>query len=149
MTVPRNVYASVISGFLSCAVICTLGAKSLDASPGEGIPDGFRYLKSTIYRCGDQKNQVKEFLHEPTKLTFVLIPEGKLKKPARDGEPETRVTVPAFLMCKTEVTQKAWLAVMGKNPSGNKGPTDKKGKDLPVDSVTWVQAKAFCKKTSQ
>ena len=148
MTVHRNVHASVARGLLGCAILAALGAGSLEASPDGGIPAEFRYLKATAHACGGQKRQIKEFLHEPTRLTFVLVPAGKLKKPAREGEPEATVTVPAFLMCKTEVTQAVWLAVMGKNPSDNKGPTDKRGKDLPVDSVTWVQAKAFCKKTS-
>jgi formylglycine-generating enzyme required for sulfatase activity len=138
----RNFYVSVTIALFSCAVIGAVCVRSIDASPGEGIPTQFRYLKASTYVCGGQKNQVKEFLHEPSKLTFVLIPEGKLKKPVPKGEAEATVTVPAFLMCKTEVTQEVWSAVMGNNPSDNKG------KNLPVDSVTWVQAKAFCEKTS-
>ena len=42
-----------------------------------------------------------------------------------------------------EITQKQWYAVMGTNPSGFKGD------DLPVETVTWNGAVAFCEKLSE
>ena len=45
-----------------------------------------------------------------------------------------------FWMAKTEVTQAQWQSVMGKNPSAHKG------KNLPVEQVTWNDCQAFCKK---
>ena len=46
----------------------------------------------------------------------------------------------AFLLGRTEVTQGQWELVMGNNPSHSKG------KNLPVDSVTWNDAQEFCGK---
>jgi formylglycine-generating enzyme required for sulfatase activity len=47
-----------------------------------------------------------------------------------------------FWIGQTEVTQEAWQRLMGDNPSHFKGPR------LPVESVTWTQADAFCRKAA-
>ncbi len=46
-------------------------------------------------------------------------------------------------MGKYQVTQAQWKAVMGNNPSGFQSD------DRPVDSVSWDDAKDFCKKLSE
>ena len=43
----------------------------------------------------------------------------------------------------TEVTQKQYKAVMGKNPSEHKGD------DLPVENVSWFDCVVFCNKLSE
>ena len=55
------------------------------------------------------------------------------------------VTIPGknYLMMKTEVTQKQWQTVMGKNPSCFKGD------DLPVENVSWIDAAEFCNALSE
>jgi len=45
---------------------------------------------------------------------------------------------------KFEVTQKEYEEVMGAKPSAHAG-----GLDLPVENVTWAQAKDFCEKLTQ
>ncbi len=50
-----------------------------------------------------------------------------------------RVTVPAFWMGATEVTQAQWQAVMGSNPSHFKPA----GPDAPVEMVSWDDVQAF------
>ena len=58
-----------------------------------------------------------------------------------DDENQVRVTISkGFWMGKTEVTQAQWLAVMGSNPS------DSKGTNLPVESVSWNDAQKFLQK---
>lgn len=46
--------------------------------------------------------------------------------------------VAPFYMAKYEVTQKLWREVTGKNPSNFSGD------NLPVESVTWLEAVEFC-----
>jgi formylglycine-generating enzyme required for sulfatase activity len=60
----------------------------------------------------------------------------------QDEGPQTNVTVPNFYMSKFEITQAQYRAVMGTNPSNFKGD------DLPVDSVSWNDAMEFCRKLS-
>ncbi len=57
--------------------------------------------------------------------------------------PPHQVTVPDFHMSKYEITQAQWKAVMGTDPSNFKGD------DLPVENVSWNEAKEFCQKLSR
>lgn len=45
-----------------------------------------------------------------------------------------------FLICDHEVTQAEYKSLVGNNPSGFRGD------DLPVESVTWAEAVAYCEK---
>jgi formylglycine-generating enzyme required for sulfatase activity len=59
-----------------------------------------------------------------------------------NDETQHRVTLTkGFWMAKTEVTQKQWLSVMGKNPSY------RKGNNLPVECVSWKDCLVFCRET--
>ena len=56
--------------------------------------------------------------------------------------PQTAVTISkGFWMGKYEVTQGEYLAVMGSNPSGFLGDTNR-----PVDTVSWFKATNYCGK---
>jgi formylglycine-generating enzyme required for sulfatase activity len=57
--------------------------------------------------------------------------------------PSHAVTVSSFFIAKYEVTQKAWIEVMGNNPSNFKGD------DLPVEQVSWNDAVEYCNKRSE
>jgi formylglycine-generating enzyme required for sulfatase activity len=84
-------------------------------------------------------------------MEFAPIPAGQFPmgcsegvKPVECGpEEKPRHTVQitkAFEMGKTEVTQKQWQAVMGSNPSQHKGD------DFPVETVTFQDVQAFLAK---
>jgi len=66
------------------------------------------------------------------------------EKPKRTGEPDEgpqhRVQIQSFAIGKYEVTQEQWYAVMGNNPSYNKGST------LPVENVSWNDIQQFITK---
>jgi formylglycine-generating enzyme required for sulfatase activity/serine/threonine protein kinase len=57
--------------------------------------------------------------------------------------PQRQVTVPGFYIGRYEVTQAQWRAVMGGNPSYFKGD------DLPVENISWHDAKNFCRELSR
>jgi len=60
-----------------------------------------------------------------------------------DEVPMHEVCVSPFKIDRYEVSQRNFLSMMGDNPSRFKGPL------LPVDSVTWMEAEAYCKKQSK
>lgn len=73
--------------------------------------------------------------------TFMM---GSNDKEAKDDEkPVHQVTVSSFYICRYEVTQKEWKAIMGNNPSVYKG------NDLPVESVSTNEVKEFITKLNQ
>ena len=52
-------------------------------------------------------------------------------------KPTHSVTLSSFYLCKYEVTQALWIAVMGENPSNHKGD------NLPVEQVSWNDCQNF------
>lgn len=83
-------------------------------------------------------------------LEMVLVPGGtfKMGSPKDIGgdseRPQHDVIVPSFYIGKYQITQAQWQAVIVKNPSYFKGD-----QNLPVETVSWNEAKDFCKKISQ
>jgi formylglycine-generating enzyme required for sulfatase activity len=81
---------------------------------------------------------------------MVVIPSGSFLMGSPDFEvgraddegPQRIITLPSFMMGKTEVTQGQWKAIMGSNPSHN----DICGNDCPVEGVTWNSVQEFIKK---
>ena len=62
---------------------------------------------------------------------------------SNDERPQHRVELTkSFHIGVTEVTQAQWEAVMESNPSGTKSP------HLPVNNISYADAKAFCAKLS-
>ena len=57
-----------------------------------------------------------------------------------DEKPAHQVTLSDYMICKTEVTQELWQAVMDSNPS------EFNGNDLPVEQVSWYACQEFIEK---
>jgi formylglycine-generating enzyme required for sulfatase activity len=75
-------------------------------------------------------------------MEFVLIPAGSFSRIVGEndfGEPVySKATINnSFYLGKYEVTQEQWKAVMGTNPSYDKGRTN------PVDGVSWDDVQKF------
>ncbi|MFQ5671789.1 MAG: formylglycine-generating enzyme family protein [Nitrospinales bacterium] len=69
---------------------------------------------------------------------MALIPAGPFM--AGEIEAPKKMTLDTFYMDQYEVTQKKFQSLMGNNPSDMKGP------DRPVESVTWFEAREYCNK---
>ena len=86
------------------------------------------------------------------KLAMKAVPAGAFILGSSDDSDAERndsegplhvVTLSDFLLGKYEITQAQWQAVMEDNPSEIKGP------NLPVENVSWDEAKTFCQMLSQ
>jgi len=80
-------------------------------------------------------------------LPYVLIPPGRFIMGCSPGDGECfdeekkshEVTITSgFWMGQTDVTQEAYMRVIGQNPSHFKGA------NLPVERVNWYEAQAYC-----
>jgi formylglycine-generating enzyme required for sulfatase activity len=85
------------------------------------VPDGFVRIQGGTFTMGSPANE-----------------HGR-----DNDEVQHQVTVSSFYMGKYEVTQKEYQEVMGTNPSNFKGD------NLPVESVSWFDAVEYCNKRSQ
>jgi formylglycine-generating enzyme required for sulfatase activity len=76
---------------------------------------------------------------------MVYVEGGSFMMGSKDGEknekPVRKVTVSSFKISKYEVTQAEWKAIMGNNPSYNKGCDN-----CPVEYVNWNDTQDFLKK---
>ena len=83
---------------------------------------------------------------------MVLVEGGTymMGNPDRDRNDEYakdvphEVTLSSFYICKYEVTEALWTAVMGSNPS-----RDKLGDNYPVEQVNWYDCQDFVEKLSE
>ena len=80
-------------------------------------------------------------------LDLISLPGGNFMMGSENGhddeKPVHQVEVQPFSIGRTEVTQAQWRAVMGSLPD-----VGFKGDDRPVESVSWYEAREFCRKLS-
>jgi formylglycine-generating enzyme required for sulfatase activity len=136
--------------------------ENISSSDQETLPqpkittDKFRTPKvnrkgEIISRSEGEAEVMIENLGNGVTLEMVKIPGGRFLM----GSPETEakrddneglqhyVDVPEFWMGKYVVTQQQWQAIMGNEPSYFKG------KNHPVERVSWNNATEFCQKLSK
>ena len=117
-------------------VLSTLSQSSRSIDP----QSNFRVTKTPIGYRVDLGNGVI--------LDLVAIPGGEFLMGGdafRDySKPVHRVRIEPFNIGMTEVTQAQWRAVMGDLPD-----TGFKGDTLPVESISWNDAVAFCRRLTK
>ena len=69
--------------------------------------------------------------------------EGSAKHIAQLDKDMVAIPGRNYAICKFEVTQALWFAVMGEIPSQFKGP------DRPVENVSWNDCQEFCQKCEE
>lgn len=95
----------------------------------DGIDIEFAYVEPGTFKMGATPEQEKV--------------DVKMEKPVH----EVKITK-GYYIAKLEVTQQLYQKVMGNNPSVMKLYEGKENDQLPVNNITWAEAKAFAKKLS-
>ena len=81
---------------------------------------------------------------------ITAVPNAVLGDNSMEDNQEHSVSLSAYYIGETEVTQEMWLAVMGNNPSyfdGSQNSEPAKGEaqgKRPVENVTWFDCIVFC-----
>lgn len=116
--------------------------KSKNRIKYSGIPAATRekimVLKSQV------KKKIISLISVKPKEEMVSIKAGCFQMGSKAGDPDElpvhEVCISSFKLSKYEVRQKNYQAVMKVNPSENVGA------DHPADSVSWLDARDYCKK---
>ena len=111
-----------------------------------------------ISRRQGQAQQIIEDLGNGVTLEMVFIPGGtfKMGSPANgkysDEKPQHQVTIEPFLMGKYPVTQAQWQQVAGfpkLQRDLDPNPSIFKGKNLPIEKVSWYDCVEWCARLSK
>ncbi len=109
---------------------------------------------ATTTTTSKSQPQTEIFTIPGTDVSFKMIhvEGGTFRMGANEGDtvaygeekPAHEVTLSDYWMGETQVTQALWEAVMGNNPSEFKGD-----RNLPVESVSWLDCKEFIRKLNK
>ncbi|MCF2637300.1 SUMF1/EgtB/PvdO family nonheme iron enzyme [Prevotella dentalis] len=157
---------SIVIMLMSCLVAVTVSAQGIIRRPAATKPKptvrkpqsrGSSAVrpKPAQPKKADPINSLAEPLRSHLKklmADMVLVEGGTymMGNPDRDRNDEYakdvphEVTLSSFYICKYEVTEALWTAVMGSNPS-----RDKLGDNYPVERVNWYDCQDFVEKLSE
>ena len=157
---------SILIMLMSCLVAVTVSAQGIIRRPAATKPKptvrkpqsrGSSAVrpKPAQPKKADPINSLAEPLRSHLKklmADMVLVEGGTymMGNPDRDRNDEYakdvphEVTLSSFYICKYEVTEALWTAVMGSNPSGYPS-----GDNYPVEQVNWYDCQDFVEKLSE
>jgi formylglycine-generating enzyme required for sulfatase activity len=115
--------------------------ESINVKEGE-IAQITAVIKSaSITKESGNNESRREFVVNGVSFTMIYVDGGVFQMGIDNVEKSEykvhQVTLSSYYIGETEVTQELWQAVMGKNPSGIKGPRK------PVDNVSWKDCQKF------
>jgi len=155
---------SILKGKTTATVLSGFARK---VTPNIDVLQKFTFNIVTVDRKGKinhretkQASYFTEDLGQDITLEMVDIPKGSFKMgaPAREAEngyyerPQHQVTIKPFLLGKYPITQAQWEVVANLPKIQydlDPDPSDFKGKNLPVEKVSWYHAVEFCARLSQ
>ena len=111
--------------FLGAVLIAvTAGSAGVNAENADMLPTGKTYTVNGV---------------SFTMITIPVVTDGTLGYGEYDVTPAHTVSLPAYRIGETEVTQELWWAVMGSNPSEFTDSVKN-----PVEQVSWYECIKFC-----
>ena len=143
-TGPRRPKRALIAALLVVPLLALLIVFNPFEKSSPPTPEGAGSPVETSPAGGEQNRQ-ERIRNALAQYALVDIPAGQFwrgneLRMLRDEMPVRRISIAAFRMGQTEVTQALWEAVMEDNPSCNLDGA------LPVGNVTWVQVQEFLRR---
>ena len=133
----------------SAPSLCRSALRSGDVPSFRNNYLGFRVARSQSETRAERPVQLKT---NSTGMALIEIPAGKFmmgspawERDRRAGEKQVAVTLRAFMLGKTEVTQGQWKQVMGTEPWNGQNNV-LADNDCPATLVSFFDAVEFCKK---
>jgi formylglycine-generating enzyme required for sulfatase activity len=110
--------------------------------------------KGAMAKSNKMTPGLREDLGRGITIDLVQIPTGKFNmgSTADNEKPIREVSVDEFYMSATEVTQAQWRTIARTkrvNIDLEQNPSTNLGDGMPVDSISWEQAKEFCARLSR
>ena len=145
VTTPAGTLTS-LNGFSYVTIVVPTWATMLEALPDPAVVTDAN-LRAAIVASGF----AWRIRDNASNIEMLLIPAGSFtmgcSASAQYGcnseeSPTHQVTLSAFYMGKTEVTQAQWLAEMGSNPSYFISYSDSPSR--PIENVSWNMIQPFC-----
>jgi formylglycine-generating enzyme required for sulfatase activity len=109
------------------------------------------YIGEASYFQEDLDNIYLEMVAQPGGTLWMGSPETEAGRESQEG-PQHQVTIKPFYMSRFQITQAQWWKMANLKPinrSINPNPSNFKGKNLPVDQVSWHDAVEFCARLSK
>jgi formylglycine-generating enzyme required for sulfatase activity/tRNA A-37 threonylcarbamoyl transferase component Bud32 len=158
----RLALAGAVSAVAVAAVVFLVAAlaghltSSKDGSPSAEPPDRAKSAEPDVVPSPTGKTPAVEMVRIPAGEFWMGSPDSD-RHAGSDERPRQKVKITQpFLLGRTEVTQAQYEEVMGGNPSafGPKGRfksrlKEKEAGQLPVESVSWLDAVCFCNRLSE
>ena len=136
-----------------------------DHHGGSVVMPNFIYLGKKRYSANNYKEEVEEYLHKPTSMEFIFIPNKSftMGDPASIRQHFDRASMShivkfqePFLIAKYPCTQGIWKAVMDEEPWRTTKGCFKKAQvakmntqvayNAPANFITWQDCQRFCQK---
>ena len=134
----------------------TVDWKPVHAFPSKEAAEAQTKLEAAEFRQAFYRVAVHEMGIHPD-MVWVPPWEFQLGSPDEESEryadegPQQLTIIPVgFWVHKYEVTQAEYIDLMGNNPSfGYNADSGELAADLPVDSVTWEEAREYCRRFNE
>jgi len=124
---------------------CRTCGKTVDKCAYKGKHPAEKPKTETTESMGDVFSQLQASMVRVEGGTFKMGATAEQGRSADNNErPVHSVTLKEYYICKYEVTQELWQAVMGNNPSRFKGDSKR-----PVENVSWQDCMTFIDKLNK
>ena len=149
--IPKSVTKIASNTFYECSSLQTIDVEDIAAWRGYRFYlSDVRYITIDVSEpeppsnADKENSNMKDTIYRVNGVSFTMKPIAAVKDAvigdnSQSNNKEHIVSLSAYYIGETEVTQELWQAVMGNNPSNFSGSARN-----PVETINWYECIAFC-----